>query len=278
MSGGVTLNGYRVGPGELWDVRALPALGPTSYDGQRAQLPGRHGVVALGGDLADASMLEVEVWHKHGTAATVEQARRELAAAYAPQDVDGTLLELTIEQATGDVVVLGRPQPPRWSLADAAWGVAAALIQFEQCDPLIYKALTKSVTAGAGGTSGGVTTPLTTPVTTTGSGSTGDRAVQNDGTAPVSRWVVALTGGSAGTVGPQLRLGGETVTIDGTIPAGVTAIVNADTASIEVGDVAMPWISPTSVWWAIPPGPSTFSFRAVSGDGTAQLIWRDADH
>lgn len=273
-----TVRDYTVGDFQDWEFTANWALGLGDYEGQRAKLLGRHGNVPMGADLGAAGLLSFQLEYDHpgtATSATAEAAAFALKDAWHPEDSDD-VVELELVMQSGTFVYLGRPMKP--AVVTDEFGYGTALVQFETCDPLTYLATTKSVNASAGGTSGGVTTPLTTPLTTTGSGSTGDAAVFNNGTAPVARWVVALTGGSAGVLSPRLMLGGDTVTIDGFIPAGISALVDSDTASITIGDQAQPWINPTSVWWSIPPGPSTFSYRAASGDGTATLIWRDANY
>lgn len=273
-----TLRDYTIGDFQDWEFTANWQLGIGDYEGQRAKLPGRHGNVPMGADLAGAGLLtfDLEYLHAGSTGAQAEAAGFALKDAWSPETGDD-VVELEVVMQSGTFVYLGRPMRP--DVITDEFGYGTAHVQFETCDPLTYLSTTKSVTATAGGTSGGLTTPLTTPVTTTGSGSTGDVSVTNAGTAPVSRWVIALTGGSAGVATPRLMLGGQVVTIDGTIPAGVTALVDSDTGTITIGGAAVPWISPTSVWWSIPPSTtSTFSYRAASGDGTATLIWRDANY
>lgn len=270
-----TLRGYTFGDEQEWDwLPGSARFESNGYRGMRIPIAGRHGEHAAGGDYASSSRLVFELEHGSENRVTVEQAGARLRAAFAPHTANG-LLELTVDLPSGAVVVRGRPTPPQ-IVPDAnhfGYGVARAV--FEMCDPLLYAAGMSSVTVSVGGTGGGVTSPIVSPVVSTSSGTSGDAAVTNSGTAP-AHWVASLTGGTTGVDTPRLILEGQLIQIDGTIPAGSVLTIDSRDRSVLLDGQPRAWAAFRSAWWLIPPGQSTFSYRAVSGDGSATLTWRDA--
>lgn len=263
--------GYTFGCDEEWEWTDRPSLGFGSYRAPRTDVVGRHGNTPNGGDFGGAGLLSWPVEHSSGNAAEAEAAGFRLRAAFAPQ-TDGELVEMSVVLFSGTYIVRGRPLRPE--VVTTEFGTGSGLVQFETCDPLLYASTTNSVTVSVAASSGGMVTPMATPMVTTGSGSSGDASVMNDGTAPAP-WEAVLFGP---LTSPRLILNGKTVLINGDIGAGSMAVVDSRTGSVLVDGVPRPWVSVSSDWWEIPPGASTFSFRASAGTGTASLYWRDASY
>lgn len=269
----VTIRDYAVGDDEEWywyrDGGAQ--FVQSGYRAQRVAPIDRHGVVPVGGDYQSAIDLEIELFHASGSTSEVENAATRLRGAFAPETGDG-LVELTLELPSGEFMLRGRPRPPEIIAAGNDHGYGAARLVFELLDPLRYSSTAKSAATSVAASTGGMVTPMDTPMVTTGSGSSGDVTVTNDGTAPAP-WQAFLTGP---LTTPRLILGGETITVDGEIASGSTAILDSRDGSLLIDGAPYPWVTVDSVWWEIPPGSSTFSFRAAGGTGTALLTWRDA--
>lgn len=275
MTYNATLRDYTIGEAEEWYWAAYGGALVTSngYRGRRVDYLARHGVAVDGGDWARSSLIEIDLLHTSNDPATVEQAAARLREACAPQ-TDGSLVDLTVDLPSGVFVVYGRPLPPEVSTASHDLGQGRARFAFEMTDPLRYGAIGKSASVTvAASASGGMDTPMDTPmVTAAGSGGTGDVTVTNDGSADAP-WKAFLTGP---LTTPRLILGGKTITLDGAIATGSTALVDSRDGSVLVDGAPQPWVTVDSTWWEIPPGSSTFSFRAAAGTGTALLAWRDA--
>jgi hypothetical protein len=224
-----------------------------------------------GADVSESRDLVYEVVVVADEEEQVEPLVDWLIAAWAPTD---QVVELT----AGVKVRRGRPVGSDVDYELLIAGKAARVrLVFDAIDPLWYSTTIKSVTVTAGASSGGMVTPMVTPMVTTGTGSLGDAPVVNDGTAPAP-WTATLTGGTAGVDTPRLIMGGAMIEILGTIPAGSVLTIDSRTRSVLLNGQPRPWVAFTSAWWEIPPGLSTFSYRAQTGDGTAQLVWRDASH
>lgn len=269
-----TVRSYSFGCGQEWDWDGvLPSgLGPGEYRAERQPKIGDDGSYVVGGDYADPGITSFAlVYDSTVSRVTVEQAAARLRAAFAPER-SRDLVELTLEMASGTFVLRGRPKSPTVDLSVGWAGFARALVSWETIDPLLYDSASQSVTVSVGGTSGGVDTPLVTPLVTTGSGSTGDATITNTGTASAP-WTAYVSGP---VTTPRLILGGQTVEILGDIPAGSVLTVDSATTSVRLDGAPRPWVSFGSTWWEIPPGTSTFSFRAAAGTGSAQLVWRAA--
>jgi hypothetical protein len=274
MADYLTVRGYRIGPGEDWDMLSLPVLGAGAYRTPRAEVPGVPGTRPTGQDVAGAGIVEVEVWHKSGNRAVARAAVAELKAAWSAFDELGTTT-LLLDTAEGPEIVNGRPMLPAVNQAQIEHGVASALLQFDQTDPLVYTFGAKSVSVGFGGTSGGLLTPFDTPFVTTGSGTTGDVPLFNGGSASAP-WVATI---SATTLlsRPRLILGGKVVEVGGDIPANETATLDSDDQAFRLAGAPLPWVAAWD-WPEVPPGASTLSARASAGTGTVLLTWQDARH
>lgn len=273
MSWTATLRSLTIGAGTSYRWATMPqGLGVTSRQTLVPLLGG--GVAPTGRDVAEARDLTFEV-HLLGDTPTTTQALIDaLNAAWAPSGGEG-VEELTLELATGGRVYRGRPLRSTIALGRIATGsIAQAQLVFVVTDPRWYSSTTQSVTVAVAGATGGMDTPMVTPMVTTGSGSSGDASVTNDGTAPAP-WQVTLFGP---LTTPRLILGGQTVQIDGDLAAGSIAVVDSRDGSVLVDGSPRPWVATTSEWWEIPTGASTFSFRAAAGTGTATLVWRDASY
>lgn len=267
-----TIRDYVIGDSQAWEWTKIPSLGPGEYRTQRVAIPGRHGTVPVGADYGGSRVVEFELEHMSAVPSLAEGAGFDLREAFAPAAGD-ELVEVELRMQSGTFTLRGRPLAatvePVWGM----FGCAVALAQFEQTDPLLYGP-TRSVSVSVASMSGGLATPVDTTggVTTTGSGSSGDTTVVNSGTAPTT-WTAYINGP---VTTPRLLLAGQTLELLGDVPAGATLVVDSYDGTIRLDGASRPWKSFESVWWDIPPGASTFSFRALAGTGSATLIWQDA--
>lgn len=228
------------------------------------------GVAFTGPSVGEAGTLSFEC-HILGTSRTnLVTVADALEATFGWADTDREVV--VFEDEVIGKVYRGRPA----SYAPVVDGTDTALarIVIALTDPRWFADNTKTVSVGVASMSGGITTPINTTggITTTGSGSTGDVTVVNSGTAKAP-WTAYITG-PVDT--PRLILGGQTLELRGVVPAGSTLVVDSYNGTIRLDGATRPWATFESTWWEIPPGTSTFSFRAISGTGTAMLIWRDA--
>jgi hypothetical protein len=227
------------------------------------------GVTFTGSDVGESGTLAIEAHILGVDAANCVALADDLAAAWSPATEDR---EVLVSLPGSDRIYRGRPTSCIPVIDGTETG--AARCSFLVADWRWYANATKSVSVGVAALTGGITTPLDTTggITSTGSGSTGDASVVNDGTAPTP-WVAYIVGP---VTTPRLILGGKTIELLGDVSAGSTLVVNGEDGSVRLGGASRPWVSFESTWWEIPPGTSTFSFRAVAGTGTATLIWQDA--
>lgn len=233
--------------------------------------------LAAGGDafvgrsVADAGSLAFECHILGDSVEDCADLSDELQAEFGDTEVDG---ELPVTIGTTTRVYRGRPSTYVPVLDGTNTG--SGRCTFALSDPRWFDDLAKSVTVTVASTTGGITTPIDTTggITSTGSGSTGDANVVNNGTAPAP-WVAYISGP---VTTPRLMLGGQTVELLGDVLAGSTLVVDSHDGSVRlgVGGASRPWVSFESEWWEIPPGTSTFSFRAAAGTGSTTLIWQDA--
>lgn len=268
-----TLRGVTTGQGTSYPWRAMPrGLGTQSRRNRVQLLTG--GVAPVGADVGEAGELSFEVTVLGTSPSNTEALVNTLVAAWAPS-YEEEVEELSLVLESVARVYRGRPIGSTIVLDGIRRGsLAAAQLRFEVVDDRWFSSTVKSVGVTVAGSSGGMDTPMDTPMVTTGSGSTGDVTVTNDGTAPAP-WTAYLSGP---LTSPRLILGGYTILIDGDIAAGSTVVVDSREQTVLVDGASQPWSTPTSTWWEIPPGASTFSFRASAGTGTATLTWRDASY
>jgi hypothetical protein len=275
-----TVRSLTFGSGTDWDWLRIPSgIGPGDYRMDRAVPVADDGLIPMGSDFAGPGVLAFELEIMNRTPVQVEQAARELRAAFKPAS-GAALLEMTVELASGAYIIRGRPMRPLVDLSQAHLGYAQALVQFETTDPLWYEATVRSVTlvnpSGGGGVTvaaGGVTVAAD-GVTVASAGTTGDASAVS-GTAD-THWSAILVGPLET---PRLMIGGRSVQIDATIPLGVNLVVDSRKQSVTEGNQPRPWINVTAKWTKIPADdPVTISLRAVSGTGQAIVTWRPAHH
>lgn len=269
-----SLRGYVVGDGQTWEWTTNPQIGFGEYVTDRAKIPGQHGTVATSGDTGGPGLLEWDLEYLHAEvtgerAAAAELAAFDLREAWRPHEGDG-LLELTVQMQSGVYLYRGRPLRP--AVITDEWGYGTANIRFDVLDPLTYGAAQRQASVTLTPVTGGFDNPIITPIVTTSSGSTGDAFVLNEGRAPAP-WSVLISGP---ITNPRLILNSKSIDIVGVIPAGSNLLVDSRTGRVELDGAMRPWVVGYSQWWDIPPGSSTFSFRADGGTGTAILTWRDA--
>jgi hypothetical protein len=225
------------------------------------------GVAFVGRDVGEAGSISFECHILGASTDDCVDLVDDIMAAFGPASDNR---ELTLTMGTRSKVYRGRPLSCVPVLDGSQYG--AARCSFTVADPRWFGSLTKSVTIGVASLSGGMTTPLTTPLITTGSGSSGDAVVTNAGTAPAP-WTAYVSGP---VTNPRLILGGNTIELLGVVPAGSTLVVDSYEGTIRLDGASRPWATFESVWWEIPAGTWTFSFRATAGTGSATLIWHDA--
>jgi hypothetical protein len=224
------------------------------------------GVAFVGRDVGEAGSISFECHIIGSSTDDCVDLTDDIMAAFGPAS---DTRELTLTMGTRSKVFRGRPLSCVPVLDGSDTG--SARCSFTVAEPRWFSGVTKSVTVGVASLSGGFTTPFTTPFVTTGSGSSGDVMVTNAGTAPAP-WSAYITD----VTNPRLILGGNTIELIGVVPAGSVLVVDSYEGTIRLDGASRPWATFESVWWEIPPGASTFSFRAAAGTGTATLAWQDA--
>lgn len=267
----VELEGIEAATLAPYILTSVAGLGQTTRGARVALITG--GRSATGSDVADGREIVCEIAVFAANPSVAEDLTDDLVAAWAPSSVD---IDLTVTMARGARVRRGRPSLIDVDYSGLTQGVVRTRCVFEAFDWRWYDASTKSVTVSVAGTTGGITTPIDTTggITSTGSGSTGDASVVNAGTAPAP-WTAYINGP---VTTPRLIMAGQTLELLGDVPAGSTLVVDSYNGTIRLDGASRPWKSFESVWWEIPPGTSTFSFRAAAGTGSATLIWQDASY
>jgi hypothetical protein len=267
MAYSVTLKGLTIGSGGVYDLTKGPAgFGVTARAARIPKLGG--GVVPASADVAEGGDMTFEVAVLGSTPEETVSLVDALVTAWAPS---ATTDELTMVMGGFTRRRRGRSLGVDVDY-ESLWqgNMASARCVFGVFDPFWYGSQF-SVSTVVGVITGGVVSPVVSPVVTTGSGTLGDAPVYNSGSAPAP-WTAQITGP---VTTARLILNGQTVQIDGDIPAGATAYVDSRTRSVIVDGAMRPWVSQVSRWWTIPPGASTFSFRAEAGTGSAVLSWTD---
>ena len=271
MTSSATLRDVTVGEGTDYPFMSPPGLpGVRARQSTVPRLSG--GISFTGADVGDGGTLPLEVFVDGATSAAVMSLIDEVVAAWSPSDI---VEELELVLAGQTRVYRGRPAG---AVPDLQWllegHLAAVKLDFTVSDYRWYSATPKSVQVTVASMSGGMDTPMVTPMVTTGSGSTGDVPVTNNGTAPAP-WTAFLAGP---LTTPRLILGGKVLTVGGTIAAGSTAVLDSREGSLLVNGAPQPWVTVDSEWWDIPPGQSTLSFRAAAGTGSVLVSWPDASY
>lgn len=273
MTNTVTQRGLTAGEGTNYPFTVAPTL-PGSLSRQPTVELASGGSAFVGGDVGSAGTLLFEHAVLGATQAEAMTRVDAIVAAWSP-DTDAALEELTLVLADVARIYRGRPRraTPKLDLLIRG-NMAEVQCEFTVADPRWYAGITRSVTVGVAAMTGGLATPVDTTggVTTTSSGSSGDVSVVNAGTAPAP-WTAYIVGP---VTTPRLIMAGKTFELLGDVPAGSTLVVDSYNGTIRLDGAARPWKSFESTWWEIPPGTSTFSFRALAGTGTATLIWQDA--
>lgn len=229
------------------------------------ELP-RGGIAFIDDDVSDAGTISFEALILGDDLDDAKALWLALAAAWSPGGGD----ELALTIGTGTQVYRGRPLSCVPVLD--GYSTAVARCTFTVTDPRWFSTATQSVSVTVASSSGGMDTPMDTPMVTTGSGSTGDAAVFNAGTADAP-WYAYIVGP---VTTPRLILNGQLLEIVGDVPAGSMMTVDSETGVIRLDGASRPWDTFESTWWEIPPGASTLSFRAAAGTGSMVLVWQDA--
>lgn len=263
----VTLKGLTIGENAFYELTKAPTgFGVAARTSRIERLGG--GTVPVGADTPESIDMTFEVAILGVTAQNLVDLVDALVTAWAPSSTtDELTMALAATQRRRRGRSLGVDVDYEWIKAGS---MANARCVFNATDPFWYGS-TFSVSTVVGVITGGLVSPVVSPIVTTGSGTLGDAPVYNAGSAPAP-WTATITGP---VTTPRLIMNGLTVQIDGDLPAGAIATVDSRTRSVVVDGAMRPWVSYASTWWTIPPGASTFSFRAVAGTGSATLTWSD---
>lgn len=229
----------------------------------------RGGTSFASADVGEAGQLTVEIAVLGFSTDDCEMKGNTWTAAWAESSVD---LELIATIGTRSRIYRGRPQ----SCIPAVDGsdVSAFRCAFTTADPFWLDPAENWSTAAVGTLTGGFDSPIVSPIVTTSSGSTGDAAVLNQGTANAP-WYALLFGP---ITNPVISLNGRSIQLVGDIPANSTLRIDGESHRVDLDGLMRPWAQFSSDWWDIPPGASTFSLRAQAGTGSGRLVWRDAYH
>lgn len=273
MSWTATLRGVTIGAGTQYRWIVMP-VGLDVLNRQRLTPAARGGALALNADVPEAGTLTFEV-HLLGTSsADVETLRDALAAAWAPSD---DTEELTLTLASADRVYLGRPLSATFAFDRIATGaLAAARLVYSVTDPRWYGATPEFAYLSVATPTGGFGETFGEPFGEGYAGGTADVTATNTGTAPAP-WAMTLVATTA-VSNPRITVGGATVELTAEIPAGSVVTVDSATRSVTLDGSPRAWATFASTWAELPPGSSTVSLRADSGDLSATFTWRPASY
>lgn len=232
------------------------------------------------GDWLQPRLVRAMLWVDGGTAAASEDLARTLAAAWAPSRVD---LPLYVRVAAAqDYVLWGRPRRCEVNLASLKYGHAVAAVEFAALDPYLYAAtqVTGTIRLGSGSTTLGVTPNLTFNLAFQPAGTSGPGVAYlgNMGTAPTALDVVL----AGPVVTPRLenRTTGETFTMNATLLAGDTAVVDMAARTITInGTPRLDTLALGASWLTLQPGANEVAYRsadAIPPASTATVSWRHA--
>lgn len=266
-----SLRGVRIGEGSDYPFRAMPSGFGVRNTRASTVVQGADGQRFLGADQLAPLTLTFDVHVIATTPVLRQQAAETLQAAWGPTREGVTTLIVAVNGI--ERVVFGRPLRCEVDYSRLAFGTIRARCIFETSDARIFDATVDSIVLGLS-PGGGVTAPVTAPVTA-GVGSDSDGTATNTGTFE-TEWVAVVQGP---VTGPRLTLAstGETVEIDGTVPAGSQLIVSSTDGSVLLnGSPRQNWVSFSSRFFKLPAGANTVRFRAASGTGSCTFSWRSA--
>lgn len=283
----IVLDGYEIGSG-------LPAqVGPTPVTFARGQLrtddderPLRHGMIALRPDLLSTLQMTVPFTIlREGDMVAASDERDVLIGAWKPKV---TPEYCGVTEPTGKQYAL-------YGKARDVFGVDESKIRnglitgsalFEATDPVLYSFADHFETGGLFAGAGGFGFPFGFPFGFAPGGSP-DLTIDNAGTAetwPIVWW--ECTAG-LGNLTITDHTGGRVWMWDGTIPDGLTLVVNMRDGTVlqtatPAGDLSDAVSRsdrlrrPLSDWLNLPAGTSQWTVQAGLGTGTARVFWRDA--
>lgn len=186
-----------------------------------------------------------------------------VATLVVDEAVAGIARQATVRLGGATLARRTGPQSAEWSLSLFA------------PDPRRYSAgPARQVSTGRFVAGGGLVFPLTFPLNFGAVGGTGTATVDNAGDAPL--WpVLRLTGP---LVDPVIRLvGGPEIGLAMTINTGEEVVIDMATRTVLLGQASRRnFMTFSSRWFPLPPGPSELFFDAASGSGTLTVQWRDA--
>lgn len=264
-----TLRGFTIGPGgaaslltgsNLWDA---PQLRTNDSD-----MPSSHGSLA-GADRLGARLVTVAAQIVEATKAAALARWLELAAAWAPSDVD---LELAYTDDSGDYLLVGRPRQARPFMANLAAGIIEAECRFAATNPFILSAAEHTADTSAPTPAVGRTYPRLYSWHYGPPGTGGSMSATNAGTAPAG-WRASIVGpcSEPRLVGPD-----GTVAYGGSLAAGETLELDSRARSVLLQGTASRFALLTDFrWWTLPPGTSEVQFSTADNGGHVFLSWRD---
>lgn len=268
----IELRDLIMGTGTDYDVlvdgtnwRSIPDL-----RANRLNRSGRNGIQA-GRDLLGGRPFQISVQIAATDMAAALDAEEELAAAWAPSDID---LPIIVTDDSGTYRMFGRPQMAAPNMDHADIGVITSECRFLATDPIRYTdtEASDSTTFPAGGV--GFTFPFTFPLAFGTSGTGGVVSADNTGRKAVP-WTATITGPWTNPTITHVGLS-RTLTINVTLASGEVLTVDSKTRSILLNGTASRYsslVQPAS-WFDLDSGVNEIRFGGASGTGTAGLAWR----
>jgi hypothetical protein len=270
-----TLRDVTIGTGTIYPWRGTAAAGLLDTAPIRSTdepYPRRDGVIA-GADYYGSRLVVFEMLIQQGKAGN-EAAMTALSAAFAASQTD-LWLDVRITGDPAEYSLRGRPRGVTFVIDRERWdaGVVDARASFLATDPVRYGAEMSAALAVADPFSG-LALPASFPAAFAAGGGASTAAVSNPGNSSID-WQATLQGP---LTSPRLALdgSGRSVRVAAEITAGQSVVLDSASGAILLdGTAPRPqWFAPGSRWFRLPPGGSSVTFTADSGDGNATLTWR----
>lgn len=278
IDGTATLRGLTIGKGTPYEMPEWPEglLDTAPVRIVDVERPRRSGVTP-GDDLLSGRHVAFFVRVRAGTFAELEQRVSDLAATWAPSDVD-EWLDVRLSGTPAEYSLRGRARGIDAPVTRArAWldhgGSINVRCSFMATDPTRYGAeQSVSLVLGAGGP--GLEYPVEYPVVYGGGSGTAVGSAVNAGTTDVD-WTATLTGP---LTNPRLEHveSGRFIRVAATLTAGQTLLLDSSAGALLFGGVSPrpTWFAAGSRWFLLAPGSNSVRLTADTGMGSALIEWR----
>lgn len=157
---------------------------------------------------------------------------------------------------------------------DNQFGIGKAEIEWWATDPRMYDSTLVSVTGTTSTPSGlGLQFNATFNLSFGGGAATGSVVANNSGNFPAP-WTITFSGPLT-TPKIENSTTGDTLTFEGTVPAGSQLVVSSfDRTVLLNGSSRYSWLASGSKWFQLPPGAQQLRLTASGGSGSATLSYR----